>query len=320
MLPYFPIAGAADAPTMDARALVPDRLSEVDAHYRAELALKEALLAADRRYRYRAPAGTEAMQWEALELLLPNVARHHPAHFTLHTAPGHWCWTNRLLDTRTAFTLGDPASLPLPPLDWLGRQLQEDLLLLDGAVAGTPLVAGHLCFPAGWCLDDKIGQPFLAIHGPVPGFAERVGRPAGLLLQRLKPGRPAGRVGWGIVADGDLDHAPATAARRRHAARGITSADAGGRCFLRLERQTFSRLPRTGAILFTIHTYRAPLAAVIAEEPARARHLAAALSAMPPALRDYKGLTPFADALLAYLDARAAETSTTEPDPARATR
>ena len=80
----------------------------------------------------------------------------------------------------------------------------------------------------------------------------------------------------------------------------------GERCFLRLERQTLSRLPATRAILFTIHTYNIPIAAVAAD-PDHARRLAGNLRTMPPALQRYKGLDRYADALLAYLD-RAART------------
>ena len=237
-------------------------------------------------------------------MLLPNMARHHPRHFTLITSAERWTWTNRLLDTEVAFTLGDPASLPLPPLDWLGRQVQEDLLIMDGDLqAGTPLVAGQLCFAAGWCLDDKLGQPFLAIHDSVPQFAERIGRASNLLMQRLKPGHPTGRVGWSITTSDELNRAPIAADRRRSECRDITPDNAGERCFLRLERQTFSRLPRTRGILFTIHTYRAPIAAV-AGEPERARRLAAVVRTMPPAIRAYKGLTPYAEALIAWLEAR----------------
>ncbi len=304
VLPYFPIDGDEYTMTMNARALTGDHLIEVDEHYREELALKETILAGDKRYYYQASPGTEALQWEALELLLPNMARHHPQHFALEAAPGRWVWTNHLLGAETIFAPDDPAGLPLSPLDWLGRQVQEDLLILDGDVAaGTPLVAGHLCFAAGWCLDEKIGQSFLAIHGPVPLFAGRIGRSADLLMQRLKPGHPTGRVGWSITTDGALNHAPISVEQWRDTRRGITIANAGERCFLRLERQTFSRLPRTHGILFTIHTYRAPIAAV-AGEPARARRLAAALRTMPPAMREYKGLTGYVEPLIAYLEAR----------------
>jgi len=36
------------------------------------------------------------------------------------------------LGETTTFTPGDAATLPLAPLDWVGRQVQEDLLVLDG--------------------------------------------------------------------------------------------------------------------------------------------------------------------------------------------
>ncbi len=307
MLPYFPFDTEHYAMTMNARALTIDRLIEPDtAHYGAELRLKDRLLQDAYRYYYQSLPGAEAAAWEALELLLPNMARHDPEHFALDTDGDRWHWTNRLLGTHTSLRLGDPATLPLPPLDWLGRQVQEDLLLLaEDEAAGTPLVAGHLCFASGWCLDDKLGRSFLAIHAPVPLFAERIGRSSDLLMRRLKPGHPTARVGWSLTASPDLNRAPALAAVWRRDDATIDATNAGERCYLRLERQTFSRLPRTRAILFTIRTYVAPIADVIAEEaPLRARRLAGTLRTAPPELLRYKGIAGFAAPLLAYLEAR----------------
>lgn len=308
MLPYFPFESDEYALKMNARLLTDDCLIEIEpTHYQAQLAEKATLLTSDPRYYYQAPPATEARCWEALELLLPNMGRHHPEHFTLQTAGARWHWTNRLLGTTTAFTLGDSTTLPLPPLDWLGRQVQEDLLIMaEDEGLGAPLVAGHLCFAADWCLDDKLGRSFLAIHDPVPGFvAGRVGRSSDLLMQRLRAGAPAGRVGWSFTADATLNHAPCLAARWRTGSASIDAANAGERCQLRLERQTFSRLPRTRSLLFTIHTYVAPLAAVIAvEAPERARRLAGVLRTMPEEMRRYKGMADFAAPLLAYLEAQ----------------
>ncbi len=317
MLPYFPLDTDQYAMTMNARALAVDCLIEVDrANYRAELAEKDAILASDYRYYFRSPPATMALAWEAIELLLPNMARHHPEHFALQIEDGRWCWQNRLLGTEQRFILGAADSLPLPPLDWLGRQMQEDLLIMaeDGA-AGTPLVAGQLCFAAGWCLDDKLGRSFLAIHEPVPSFAGQIGRSADLLMQRLKPGHPTGRVGWSITTSPALNHAPALRQRERADTSAIEPAIAGERCYLRLERQTFSRLPRTRGVLFTIHTYVAPLARVLAEEhPARALRLAAVLRTMPEPLLRYKGIDRFHAPLLAYLDGLAREARGDQPN------
>lgn len=300
--------------TMGTRALGEAPLLVVEpARYQAEMALKERILADDGRYYCQAPPASLALQWETLGLLLPELARRYPQHFDLATDQAGWVWTNRLLGTRTAFRPGDTASLPHSPLDWLGRQVHEDLLLLDGTASGTPLVAGHLCFAAGWCLDDKMGQSFLAIHGPVPTFAASIGRPADLLMQRLKPGRPAWRTGWAITTTADLNRAPRLAHQWRHRARTITPATTGDGLHLRFERQTFSRLPTSGGVLFTIHTYQAPLAEAVST-PAQARRLAGLLRTMPPDVRAYKGLPPFLDAALAYLDGRGQSAASSSAD------
>ena len=307
MLPYFPFERDEYALTMNARLLPLDRLIEIDPpHYRRQVDERAALLADDHRYYCQMPPETIAAGWEALELLLPNIARHYPDHFTLDRAGAAWHWTNRLLGTTTTFTPGDDGALPLAPLDWLGRQVQEDLLIMDPTVPGTPLVAGQLCFAADWCLDDKRGLSFLAIHDPVPGFSDgRVGRSADLLMQRTRAGAPTGRIGWAFTADGTLNHAPRLAGLWRAGAATVDEVNAGSQCHLRLERQTFSRLPRTGALLFTIHTYVAPLDAVLAEEPGRATRLASVLRTMPEEMIRYKGMAPFATPLLTYLEVQA---------------
>ena len=289
--------------SMNMRALKDDRLIEVHGdRYHQELAEKEAILAGDYRYYCQLPAGTDAMQWETIELLLPAMARHYPEHFGLARHGDRWRWTNRLLGATTSFCFGDASTLPLPPLDWLGRQVQEDLCLMDGEAAGTPLVAGHLCFAAGWCLDEMLDRSFLAIHGAVPLFAERIGQPANALMERLKTGRPVGRFNWSITGSDRLNLSPAAVTGRNDFAGTVTAADAGDRCFLRSEWQTLSRLPRTRAILFTIHTTRDPLTAV-RERPEQAARLAGLLRTMPPAIRMYKGLSAErVEAIVGYLE------------------
>lgn len=315
MPPYFPFDAETYAMTMNVRALAIDRLIEVDpACYREEIAEKAAILASDYHYYFQAQPEAIAHAWEAITLLLPNMARHYPQHFALHTAGDDWHWENRLLGTEQRLLLGDSSSLPLPPLDWLGRQMQEDLLIMaEDSTRGTPLIAGQLCFGAGWCLGDKLGQSFLAIHDPVPIFAEQIGRSADLLMQRLKPGHPTARIGWSLTTSPALNHAPAVMRNSRDQAPDIDPWNAGERCYLRVERQTLSRLPETRGVLFTIHTYVTPIAIVIGDElQARAQRIAAVLRTMPEALQRYKGIDRFCEPLLTYLDAQGRETLTTD--------
>ncbi len=305
MLPYFPFGEDAFKMTLGVQALFPDCLIEIDEErYRAELALKHELLRTAYADYFQAAPGSEALQWEAIELLLPNMARHFPQHFALNVEGKHWRWHNHLLATETVFTPGDPDSFSLPPLDWLGRQVQEDLLLLSGdAASGMPLVAGQLCFPNAWWLQEKLGKSFLDIHHEVPLFAERLGRSSSLLLERLKVDRPIWRVNWACKTTPHLNLIPRFAREALQSAGELTVENVGERCFLRIERQTLSRLPRTKGILFTIHTYQAPLAEV-AQDAVHARYMAGVIRTTPGETLAYKGMAPFTQALLAYLETR----------------
>ena len=120
-------------------------------------------------------------------------------------------------------------------------------------------------------------------------------------MRGLKPGRPVTRVNWGISVTPQLDLAPWTQPEWRHLRQEVTALNAGDKCYLRLERQTLSVLPASGTILFTIHTYRAPVATEV-EDPERRRLLAGVLRTLPAETRDYKGLTAFLPQLIAWLE------------------
>jgi Haem-dependent oxidative N-demethylase, alpha subunit-like len=82
----------------------------------------------------------------------------------------------------------------------------------------------------------------------------------------------------------------------------ITPDNAGDALYLRVERQTLTRLPRTSAIVFGIRVHNYPLGSAITR-PAAAARLAAAVRALPEETVRYKSLKAFGPALLAWLDA-----------------
>jgi hypothetical protein len=179
-----------------------------------------------------------------------------------------------------------------------GNSVQEDLLILDPHLPGLPLVAGHLCFANAWCLGDKLGQPFLAIHGTVPSFGRTIGPSSQLLLERLKPGRPVQRLNWAVKSTGQLDLTSRWDAHVAAANMLVNSANAGERCWMRAERQTLSRLEPSGCILFTVHTYTQPVATLT---PVQRLHLYGVLRTCPEDMLRYKGIWPFHGALLEWL-------------------
>lgn len=302
MLPYFPFKDDTYKMAMGVQALDSGCLIEIDReHYQSEVMLKNELLRDAYHDYFQAMPDTDPLQWEVVELLLQNMATHYPQYFTLSRDGTNWTWHNQLLNEETRFVFEKSESLPHPPLDWVGRQMQEDLLILQSTADGSmPLVAGQLCFPNAWCLDDKMEQSFLGIHRSVPLFAEHIGRSSSLLLQRLKIGRPVWRLNWSFKATTRLNHTPQYHYEEQQLSRQITRENIGERCFMRIERQAFTRLPKTNAVLFTIHTYQAPLAQVVHTVDA-AHRMFNIVKTTPEEVLIYKAMASYADILLDYL-------------------
>ncbi|HSF63720.1 MAG TPA: DUF3445 domain-containing protein [Paracoccaceae bacterium] len=155
---------------------------------------------------------------------------------------------------------------PARPLITLGRLCQNDFCLMQPDGAGEHLLSGAiLCFPAGWRLAEKIGRPMMRIHLPVEKYTEEVGRRVQRLLDAVRPGAPLWR------ANAHLSRAPLFNLLSED---GPRDAGTGDLPFVRSERQVLWRLPVTGAVVFSIHTWvvrRADLtpaqAAALAEHP-----------------------------------------------------
>ncbi|GAB3699549.1 DUF3445 domain-containing protein [Spirosoma flavus] len=305
MLPYFPFGQRFNDKMGTAPLLESDRLVEVDEHYVTEITLKRQLLAELPNYYYQALPGHVTAQWEVLALALENLARFSPVSFSLRQDGTYWRWKNHLLNEETAFTFGDETTLPLEPLDWVGRQVQEDLILLAGDDA--TLVAGQLCFANDWCLDEKIGLPFWQIHAPVTPIVEPMLRAAQAFMKRLPVGKPFWRANWSVKLSDQLDmtsrHTPVLKQQLAERLATLAPSTIGEQLYVRVERQTLTRLPRSGAILFGIHTYQNRLANEAAD-PDRAARMAQVFGTTPPAMLDYKSMFGFMPALLTYLTSR----------------
>lgn len=187
----------------------------------------------------------------------------------------------------------------LHPLDAAGRVVQEDLCLMVHHDGQLVLGAASVCFPSRWRMTDKLGLPTAAIHNPVPHYAEQLEESTDTVLARLRTQRPVWRSNWSLYDDPTLFRP--TGGGRTDANRTITSANAGERLWVRVERQTLRRLARTGAIVFTIRIHLHRLDELTAEREALAK-LAYALRSMPADMAAYKSLPAFQAPLLEWLD------------------
>ncbi len=269
-------------------AIRSDELIELDERYPAEMAERRGLLEARRAEVFAACPGSEAARRETLDTLVALLPVRFPAWFARDGS---------LILNRLTGEDWDVARPCLDPLEAAGRLVQEDLCLLDLSSGAPVLAAAVLCAPSRWLLGEKIGRPLAEVHGPVPLYAERLSRPVDRLMRHLRD-VPVARFNWSVVDDGALFQ---TGGKHRTAFDpGITSGNAGERLFLRVERQTLSRLPDSGFVLFTIRVHSRALNMAV-RTPEVAARLAAAVEALPSEMAAYKSVGAFRAALLGWL-------------------
>ena len=283
-------------------------LCEVDlGSYKGDTSLKQRLLAEAHAYYFHGGDATITAQWDVLELVATNLAQNYPQHFQLQCEGDSWRWQNALTGVMTIFRFGDSATLACEPLDWIGRQVQEDLVLLSADTRST-FVGGQLCFANGWAISDRLGKAFLEVHHHTPQATMPSVEAGARFLQTLKQGRTFWRMSWNFKLSDQMDmttkHKPAYKADFARRAPRLTAEDVGEAVFIRIERQTFTRLRQSQGLLFGIHTYNSPVAEE-ASDPHRARFILNVVRGAPRDVKDYKAITPIENALVSFLEARA---------------
>jgi hypothetical protein len=136
------------------------------------------------------------------------------------------------------------------PLATLGLICQEDFCLLERP-EGSPehvLTGAVLCFPASWTLSEKFMRPLIGIHHTVDSYDEMLAK----RVQRLFDGVQMGRPLWRFNAL--WYHSPELFAPRRENDPRDDSHGADAP-YMRSEKQVVLRLPKSRAVVFSIHTY-----------------------------------------------------------------
>jgi dimethylamine monooxygenase subunit A len=276
-----------------------ETITRVGPDYAELIAERARILAQDPGRLIRDPALRPA-EWDTLRYLMRRLAAEYPGDFAYTEtsgqagAAGRARWVNRRLRTSADFTLGDPATLPCGPLEFIGRQVVEDLVLLDEREGQLHADAGLVTFASGWSFPFVAGSTFQEIHGPVPrANADGVFTRAEAFLLRLPPGAAYRRVNWAFQPYRVLDHSMDDAAAWMPAAARFldqaTDADIARQVYLRVELQHLIRLETSAAVLFLIDTRFLALAD-LARVPAWTARLLAVLKDLPDDIADYKGL------------------------------
>ena len=262
---------------------------ELDDSWADDVREKRRLLAERHDELVRTLPASETGQQEVLRRLVAHLTQHFPDRFQKRGP------TLRLPELDETWDLDRPK---LALIDLAGRLVQEDLCLMQRDATAWRLTAASVCFPTRWNLASKMGQALDDIHGPVPGFEERLARPVTRFFDHMKVDKPVWRINWSLIDD------PALYQPKGHGIKtadpSITPENAGDRVWLRVERQTLARLPDTDSILFTIRIHRWPLAR-LAALPEAVTRLRQAMETMPPDLQQYKSMPVFGAAVREYL-------------------
>ena len=134
------------------------------------------------------------------------------------------------------------------PMATLGRLVQNDFCILHQQGDEHILSAAVLCFPASWSLGEKFMRPLSVIHEPVEEYDENITKRVQRMFNGIKVDRPLWRFNTLNYEHPQLFHP------RTHTTRRDPQPFNGGK-YLRSERQTLTRLPKTGAVIFSIHTF-----------------------------------------------------------------
>lgn len=300
----YPFKGEIYRYANNSMPLEPPSTIEVSKKYKQEVALKRQLLTHHPERCYHSLPHTIDAQWEALALVMDNMTTYFPEKFTLHKNGDEWIFHNKIVDEKYSFIFGDRTTLPCEPLDFIGRHVQEDLILMVQKDGELYLDAGQLCFPGNWSLAFNLGMSFKELHQPIPGFNDlglddRIRQ----FILRLEDGSPWWRLNWQMQAGNRLDTSLETFDEWGKLRKLVTSENAGEIVHLRVEAQKLFRLPKSETILFTIHTHLLSLE-MFAANKQWAKQFAGILEELPPFIYEYKGLSLYREAVIDYLNRR----------------
>jgi len=278
---YAPYADARQRRKPGLAPLDPASWIETDEHFADQMAYRERLMAERRAVVFAETDDSRPAQVEMLDKLLANLS----------ARPDYDVSQDKVTRPDGVVVPLDPARSDDPPVITAGRLAQEDFCILEKGAEEYILTSAILCFPSRWSLAEKIGHPLTAIHGPVPDYTDDLAKRVNRVFEGVKTVLPLWRANWTVH-----DHA------ELHQPSGAWRAEEGGETlYIRVERQTFMRLPETSAVVFGIRTFIDPLDSTSDEQAAALLELVEVQDADDI---DYRGGDALHEKIIAYLTAR----------------
>jgi hypothetical protein len=295
---YRPYKWAAADFQIGLRPIKPAQWLLFDPDYAQLMHEKRARLAGQRSMFYRTLPDSLAAQRELRERVVAHLLNDHDDRFERLGS----VIRSRIDDAR--LDLGDPSTEPLLQLSHL---VQEDFMLLQ-EIDGCPVVTGASnAYSTSGRLVASVGHDITWAHEPVPQLSVKLGPRIDRMILSIHADTPCERFNWQLTPLAAI-YFPVDAHKAiRDAIRGIrrplraNPGLAADLLWIRVERQTLSRLPESGAVAFSLHTYNDPLASLRSDLESAAAMLSL-LRAYSSERLAYAGMDVIRDAVVEWLE------------------
>lgn len=156
----------------------------------------------------------------------------------------------------------------------------------------------------GFMWADKIDLQLTDVHGPVPQYKEKLQKSMNRYFNKIEPGSIIQRFTWGITIGS------ASSLSKFELTKDVTGTGPDGSlsindidfhtdCWVRVERQVPTKLPKTGFLILTQHTYWYPIDTI--KEEGLGEMTAQAIESWPEGFAKYKSRETYGDAVCEYL-------------------
>jgi hypothetical protein len=305
---YRPYRWAAADFQVGLRPMKPDQWILIDSSHADVMREKRARLAAFPNLYYRALPSSLAAQRELRERVLAHLTADHPGHFE-RTGPSF-----RSRATGAECDLSDHS---IEPLLQLSSLIEEDFMLIQDVEGAPRITAASNAYSSSGRLVASVGRDIDWAHRPVPDLTRKLGPRIERVLNSVHPATPCERFNWQLTPMAtvffphDDPHAANAAAMHDICETLRENPDrAGDLLWIRVERQTLSRLPDSGAVAFSLHTYSDPLSSLRADVES-VRAMLALLQAYSEERWKYSEMDIVREPVIRWLESAANQASAT---------
>jgi hypothetical protein len=303
---YRPYRWAGAQFQLGLRPFTLDRWISIEANYAVNMREKcERLAAYPDRY-YRALPSSLPAQRELRERVVAHLLTDHAQHFVRSGS------VITSVDSNCSFDLDDSRAEPLLQVS---QFIAEDFMLIEEVEGSALITAASNVYSSSGRLVASVGRAIDWAHVPVPGLTEMLGRRIDRIVGSVHATTPGERFNWQLTPMASIffprDDPHAANAAAMHAILDALRADprrAGELLWIRVERQTLSRLPGSGAVAFSLHTYSDPLSS-IASDAESLRAMLALLRAYSPERLKYSEMDIILEPVIAWLELASATPS-----------